>query len=338
MVTVSDTPIRVGIAGAGYIAGAHARSWSQTPGVQLIAIADPVQAKADRLASRFGAQAVTSLQQVLGLGVDVVSICTPSPTHRALVEQALAAGVHVLCEKPIARTLDDATAMVQAARNASGVLMVGHVSRFEPEHRRAQQLVAAGRIGELRMMSQTITGTMPTWSEQGWLADVAQSGGPIVDLAIHSFDFLAWINQSQPMRVHAIGRDTPAGPGTYALITLRYGNGAMAVVETSWAHPASHGFKLSTELIGSDGRITWNYDDLIGGVLSTDDGQTARWDPLGNRGFRSQMAALADAIRTGGPPPIGAVDGVAALRTSLAALESLRTGHTVHLAAEPGVG
>jgi myo-inositol 2-dehydrogenase/D-chiro-inositol 1-dehydrogenase len=303
--------------------------------VELVAVADPVRTKAERLASRHHVQAMRSLEQLLDLGLDVVSVCTPSPTHRSLVEQALAAGVHVLCEKPIARTLEDAGAIISAARTAAGMLMVGHVSRFEPEHRRAQQLVAAGRIGELRMMSQTITGTMPGWSESDWLADPAQSGGPVVDLAIHSFDYLAWINQSQPVRVHAMGRDTDAGPATYALITLRYANGAIGVVETSWAHPASHGFKLATELMGSDGRITWNYDDLIGGVLCTAEGQN-RWDPLGNRGFRAQMAAFVEAIRAGGPAPIGADEGAAALRTSLAALESIRTGRTVQLTADIG--
>jgi myo-inositol 2-dehydrogenase/D-chiro-inositol 1-dehydrogenase len=238
----------------------------------------------------------------------------------------------VLCEKPGGATLADAERMVAAARTAPGILMVGHVSRFEPDHRRAQQVVAAGRLGTLRMLSQSIAGPLPTWSEGGWLGDVAQSGGPVVDLAIHSFDYLAWVNGSRPVRVHAVGSaPDPAGVAPYALVTVRYENGALGQVETSWAHPASHGFKVTTELIGSDGRLSWDYDGLVGGVLHTDDGATERFDPLGNRGFRAEIAALVDAIRTGRTAARERGEGLEALRTSLAALESLQTGRTVDL-------
>ena len=324
--------MRVGIVGAGYIAAAHASAYAHTDGVDVVAVADHVPEKAERLARRVGATPAADLNDVLRAGPDLVSICTPTPSHHDLVLHALDAGVHVLCEKPVARTLAEGEAIVAAAEAATGTVMVGHVSRFEPDHRRAQQLVARGRIGPLRMMSQSITCTMPDWSEGGWLADPAQSGGPILDLAVHSLDFLAWVNQSQPVRVRAVARDTDRGPATYALITLRYDNGALGLVETSWAHPEAHGFQLSTELVGADGRIAWGYDGLVGGVLHAADGTTTRWDPLGDRGFRSEVAAMVGAVRTGGPAPVSAAEGLAALRTALAAIESVRTGRTIDLA------
>ncbi len=326
------TALRVGIVGAGYIAGAHGAAYAATPGVRIVGVADPVPGKAERLAGLVGADPMSSLADLLATGVDLVSICTPTPSHHDLVVHALDAGLHVLCEKPVARTLADAARIVDAARTARGILMIGHVSRFEPDHRRAREVVAAGRLGPLRMLSQSITGPMPDWSEGGWLADPEQSGGPLVDLAIHSFDYLAWVNGSRPVRVHGLAADTAvAGPAGYALVTIRYENGALGLVETSWAHPAAHGFKVSTELIGAEGRLWWDYDGLVGGVLHRADGSTVRVDPLGHRGFRAEIAALVDAIRTGSPPPVSAADGLAALRTSLAALESVRTGRVVDL-------
>jgi len=324
-------PIRVGIVGAGYIANAHVGAYVETPGVTVVGVADPVVAKAERVARRGGAVAMTSIDELLDAGIDLISICTPSPTHPDLVEQAVVAGIHVLCEKPVARTYADALRIVDAARVAPGIVMIGHVSRFEPDHRRAQQIIAAGRLGELRMMSQTITSSMPGWSQDGWLSDPSQSGGPLVDLAIHSFDYLAWVNQSEPVRVHAVASDTAVGPATYALATVRYANGALGLVETSWAHPTSHGFKVSTELVGADGRINWDYDGLIGGVLNTDDGNSVRFDPLGNRGFVAEIGAMVEAIRTGSPSPVTASEGLSALKTSLAALESVRTRQPVDL-------
>ena len=326
--------LRVGIVGGGFIAGVHVGAYHATPGVRIVGVADPSTQKAERLAAQVGARAVAGLDELLEVGVDLVSICTPTPTHPALVEQALGAGVHVLCEKPIARTTAEAQRIVDAARGADTILMVGHVSRFEPDHARAAEIVAAGRIGALQMVSQSITGSMPDWSEGGWLADRAQSGGPVLDLAIHSFDYLTWINGSPPIRVHAVAADTPAaGPAGYALITLRFANGAIGLVETSWAHPASHGFKVATELIGSEGRLSWDYDGLIVGGMHVADGADARFDPLGDRGFRAEIGALLDAIRTGGPSPVPAEEATASLRTALAALESLETGRTVELGA-----
>lgn len=322
--------LRVGVLGAGYIAAAHVGAYASTPGVELVVIADPAPGKAERLAQRVGARPCTNVGELFEAGLDAVSVCTPSPTHGDLTVRALDAGMHVLCEKPIARNVDEAERIRAADESSTSMLMIGHVSRFEPDHARAQQLVAAGRLGDLHLMKQSITSGKPTWSEDAWLDDPAQSGGPVVDLAIHSFDYLAWVNRSQPIRITANAVDTNAGPATYALITLRYANGAVGVVETSWAHPASHGFAVSTELAGASGRLNWDYAGLQSGAINTSSGRTAI-EPLGSRGFVAEIAAFVDAIRMGKPSPVSAYEGLAALRTSLAALESIRTGVPIEM-------
>lgn len=323
--------LRAGVLGAGMIAGVHVNAYAATPGIDVIAVADPVAAKAERLASQAGAQVARDLDGLLELGVDVVSVCTPPPTHADLAVRALDAGVHVLCEKPIARDLDDARRIVAAADNASGLLMVGHVSRFEPDHRQARTLVEQGAIGSVQMITHSITTSLPGWSEGGWLADAKVSGGPLVDLSVHSFDYLAWMADSPAVRVNAVAADSAAGPSTYALVTIRYASGAMGLVECSWAHPPARGFKLLAEIVGTEGRISWDYDHLMGGVMYPSEGEPTWLDPLGERGFAAEMAAFVEAIRTGGRPPVSAREAYEALRTALAALESIETGATIDL-------
>ncbi|MGI8701304.1 MAG: Gfo/Idh/MocA family protein [Nocardioidaceae bacterium] len=325
------TDLRVGIAGAGMIAGVHARAYAAEPGVRVVAVADPVASKAERLASQVGAATLPDLEALIEADLDILSVCTPSPTHAGLTVQALQAGLNVLCEKPIARSLDDASSIVRASEPAAGICMIGHVSRFEPDHRQAQQVVESGQLGELQMMSHSITTSLPGWSEVGWLANLDLSGGPVVDLAVHSFDYLSWVSGSQPIRLHAVGADTAVGPSTYAVAHVRYSSGAIGLVETSWAHPASHGFQVAVELIGTEGRLSWSYDSIAGGWLHRRDGASVRFDPLGEQGFSSEIHSFVEAVRSGGPPPVPPADGLSALRTSLATLESVRSGATIDL-------
>lgn len=323
--------ITVGLLGAGLIAGVHAHAYRESPGVRLLAVADPVPGKADRIADRHGAEVAPDLDAILDLGVDVVDICTPSHRHADPTLAALAAGRHVICEKPLARTLEEARRVVAASEAAPGLLMVGHVSRFEPDHRTARELVTTGQIGEVRQLTHSTATSLPGWSEEGWLADPAKSGGPLIDQAVHSFDYARWVIGSPAVRVHCMVADSGTGPATYTLTTVRYANGAIAHVECSWAHPASRGFKLSAEIVGTQGRLSWSYDHLMGAVLHPAAGDVEWWDVLGDRGFTSEMRAFFDAIRAGGPSPVPAAEAMESLRTALAALECAHTGRTVDL-------
>lgn len=326
-----SSELRIGVVGAGMIAGEHVRAYTASPGARVVAVADPVVAKAERLAADVGAAAALDLDAVLAVGVDVVSICTPPLTHAELAVRALEAGCSVLCEKPIARTLSQARRIVEVARSAPGILMVGHVSRFEPDHAAAKAVVDSGQLGSVRMVSHSITTTMPHWSERGWFADVAQSGGPLLDLGVHSFDYLSWVTSGTAVRVHAVGTSTQAaGPG-YALSTVRYDNGALGTVESSWAHPLSHGFMLRTEIVGTEGRLSWDYDGLVGGMLHRDGHEPVRFEPLGARGYLAEIGCFVDAVRVGLASPVPAEAGYDAARTALAAQESIDSGRTVDL-------
>jgi len=323
--------LRVGMVGAGLIAGCHVRAYTEAEDVEVVAVADPRVATAEQLASTLGARACRDLDDVLELGPDVISVCTPPRTHADLTVRSIEAGRHVLCEKPVALTLADALRIQHAAETSDRVVMIGHVSRFEPDHRAAQELVAAGHVGEVAMMVHSMTTSLPGWSEGGWLARPEESGGPLLDLSAHSFDYLAWVIGSPAVRVHAVAADSPVGPATYGVATVRYANGAMGQVEASWAHPAARGFKAVVEITGSAGRISWSYDSINGGAIYLADGGVTWLDPLGERGYAREIAAFLRAVRNGGASPVPVADGVAATRTALAALHSVRTGEPVDL-------
>ena len=162
--------LRVGIVGAGMIGGCHSRAYAALGEVEVAGICDARRDKAEALAATTGAAAVPDLAALLDLGVDVVSVCTPPDSHVELAVRSLAAGCHVMCEKPVARDLGDARRLLAAAQQAeaAGLLVgIGHVSRYEPDHAAARQLVADGLIGRVAMMSHSLSSAFPAWSEGG---------------------------------------------------------------------------------------------------------------------------------------------------------------------------
>lgn len=281
---MSDS-VRVDVVGAGMVAGCHVRAHAATPGVDVVAVADPRESKAAALAATVGATACADLEEVFALGVDVVSVCTSPRTHVALVVRALQSGRNVFCEKPLATDLPAARRIVEAVEASDQTVVVGHVSRFEPEHRAAKDLVDAGYVGEVAVMVHSMTTPMPGWSEGGRRAEPEESGGPPLDLAVHSFDYLARTSGSPATRVHAVAAERPAGPCAYAVATVRCANGALAQVEVGWAHPIARGFNVVLEVTGRRGRINWDCASISGGEIDTADGGVSRLDLLGERGY-----------------------------------------------------
>ena len=140
--------IRAGIIGAGYAADLHAHGYAALPAsrVQLAVVADRHRHRAGKLAQRYGAIPVTSLDAMLASGVDAISICTPTASHAEIAIAAMHAGINVLCEKPIARTLAGAERMIQVSQQTGAKLMAAHVTRFESEHLKAREVLDRGVV------------------------------------------------------------------------------------------------------------------------------------------------------------------------------------------------
>jgi predicted dehydrogenase len=322
---------KAGIIGAGYVGEFHARGYSALPNVKLDWVVDRNLVSARKLAQQYGAKAAADVESVSASDVDLVSICTPTPSHMQLANSLMQAGKHVLCEKPVARTLEQAQSMIEMAERAGVKLMVAQVSRYEVDHRKAWEIVKRGEIGELRMAFHSITSAYPGWSTQDWLGDQAKSGGPIVDLAIHSVDYMLWLFHSPVERVYALGAKQGKGANHYALATLYFADGGLGLVETSWAHPPSAPLNCRVELAGSAGRVAWDYD-RIDGMQTIIEGLGRRSYVLeGEDSFAAEIADFINCIENDLPSPIPGSEGQEALRVCLAALESLESGRCVRV-------
>lgn len=323
--------MKAGIVGAGYIGEFHALAYASLPDLKLAMIVDQNLDKAENLARQVRAEAASDLQAMIDSDVDLVSICTPTPTHMMIAEALMRAGKHVLCEKPIARTLEQAESMIVTAGKCGVKFMVAHVSRYEVDHHKAKDILDRGDIGQLRMAFHSITGPYPGWSMQNWLGDAAKSGGPIVDLAIHGVDYLLWMFKSPVLRVFARGSQKVTGNNHYALACLQFANGGLGLIETSWAHPASAPLACRVELCGTHGRIAWDYDQ-INGMDTFIEGQGRRTYPLeGENSYAAEIADFIHCIETDQPSPIPGGEARDALRVCLAALESLESGRSIEI-------
>lgn len=295
------------VVGAGRMGHAHAAAWAAC-GVPVRWVVSP-RTRPD-LPAAPDARWATSLGEALAdPGADLVSICTPTPTHADLAVEALAAGRNVLLEKPIALTIPDAERVAAAAARGPGVLMVAHVVRFFPGYAALAERVAAGSVGLPRAVLGSRLSAAP--DEAGWLGDESRSGGMIVDFAIHDVD-QANAYLGEPVAVTAV-RAPGDGFGTPAAITVEYASGGVAQLLAVSDLPAGTPFRTTLEVIGDRGTDTLT--DLPGDA------------------FAAQARYFVECVESGAEParsPVGAA--IDALRVCLAARESARTGTRVELA------
>lgn len=325
--------LRVGIVGVGTMGRTHASAYTKLPNARLVGFTDAIADAARRVASQFGVQAFDSYESLLEQ-VDMVDICTPTPTHLELVLQAANAGKHILCEKPLGRTLQQCEQMIEAANRAGVTLMPAQVLRFFPEFKQARDLVLAGAVGKPAAIRTRRGGPYPR-AANDWYADFEQSGGPILDMVIHDFDWLRW-TFGEVERVFAKSLTfKKLDHIDYALITLRLKSGAIAHVEANWADPG--GFKVDFEIAGDAGMIAFDSRFAMPLTVAKQDagggggGVAVPESPLAEDPYMLEIKHFVDSVEAGQPPSITAEDGMKAVEIALAAIESARTGKVIRL-------
>jgi predicted dehydrogenase len=324
---------RVGIIGSGSMGNWHALRWRALP-VELTGFYDTDGQRAVALATKYGGQAFASVEALLSSS-DIVDICTPPVEHAAVTIAAARGGKHVLCEKPIARHLADARAMIAACEAAGVRLFVAHVVRFFPEFARAKAVLDSGALGRLGVVRSVRGGAPPGHSD--WFADIAQSGGVTLDVAIHDIDYQRWLC-GDVARVFARGL-TFRGLGVdHTLITLRFASGAIGHIEGSWAFPAGN-FRTYLELAGTEGLLVHDSDDAQPLDVQYHSGAAPAGAPvigdpapLDDDPYYQEFRHVLDALDSGSAFLVTPHDALAALRVALAAIESLRTGRPVDVA------
>ncbi len=336
---------RVAVAGAGGMAGMHARCYGRLPNAQVVGVMDIREEAASALAAEHRATAFTDFDRMLDeVRPDVVDVCVPTPWHVDYVCRAAGRDLQgIVVEKPMGRTIDDCDRMIAACRGAGIPLFPAHVLRFFPEFSAASAQVRAGAVGQVATVRTRRGGPFPrAW--ENWYGRVEWSGGLVLDLIIHDFDWLRW-TFGEVARVYADGvaarqTDRTEVDLDYALVTLRFASGVIGHVEGTWADPG--GFKVAFEVAGDQGLLEYNFNQPTSPpfIASLEQGEGARAgvavpeSPMATNPYQEELAEFLASLEEGRPAAIQPEDGREAARIALAALESIRTGRPVDVKGE----
>lgn len=332
--------IDIAVIGTGRIGSHHVRALAEdVPAARVVAVVDPALDRARALAERHGIpHALPSLDQALDLNsLDAVVVSTPLPTHRPLIEQAAAAGLHVFTEKPVAASVAETRAALEATEAAGVVFQVGFNRRFAEPWAAAHAAVAAGEIGEIHRLHSLTRDPGP------FTADPARipAGTIVRETLIHDFDVISWfMGGAAPVRVHTAA-DALIVPSAReqgfldtAVVTIRYDSGAIATAEASFS--AVYGYDLRGEVFGADGMVQMGSPVSSGARRFAADGLHARTAGTDTERFHdsyvAEFSAFCRAVEGEETPgrPTGA-DGLAAQVLADAALLSHAEGREVRV-------
>ncbi|HEY0535298.1 MAG TPA: Gfo/Idh/MocA family oxidoreductase [Actinoplanes sp.] len=348
--TSSVEPLTVAVAGAGIIGRNHVAAMLRIPRLRIVAVVDPVTTAATRLAGTIPSapSCFASLGEALAATKpQVVVICTPSGQHVEQALEALAAGAHVVIEKPLDVSVAHARPLVDAARSTPGqIVSVISQHRFDPATVAVRKAIEAGRLGRLT----SAVATVPWWRGQdyydsaGWRGTLAlDGGGALMNQGVHTLDLLLHF-LGRPLSVFAY-TDRLAHTGIEVedvlVAVLRFESGALATLHaTTAAYPGS-GVRLQVH--GSQGSAVV-HDDQLESASFAEPGDLADADLAGPEpwgtpkpddnfiiGHLRQYADIVDAILAGRPPGVGVEDGFLALSTVEAIYESARSGQPVSI-------
>ena len=335
--------LRWGLAGCGWAALYFiAPAIEASANGELAALLDP-DPEALRVMGAVGpnAEPYTSAEEFFASDIDAVYVATPNHLHRPLVEAAAGAGKHVLCEKPMALTVEDAEAMAAACEGAGVLYATAFDQRFHAAHRRLRALISDGALGEIcSARIQYACWLPPTWSPEdyprehdNWRVDPARAGsGALFDLAPHGLDLLQYLLDDEISAVRALGQrrvfDYPVEDG--AALLLSFGGGALAVHQVAYNMPDSLP-RRTLEIQGTEGTViarnTMGQD--AGGTLDlfdAADGQRRSIEipPEEDRSpFLNQVEAFADAVLQGEPFPFPPERDLRTMRVLVEALEGV---------------
>jgi len=315
----------------------HALSYAeclrQLPDAELAAIWDEDAERGQAMANRFDTRFVKDLDALLREeDIAGVIITAANADHKDLAIAAAQAGKHILCEKPIATSVADAQAMIDAAEEAGVKLMTAFPVRYNPPTRRVYERVRAGEIGPILGAKCTNHGTMPG----GWFTDKEKAGGgAVIDHTVHVVDLLRWMLEDEVVEVYA-EIDNLIYPDIHiddcGLLSMRFSSGTFATLDTSWSRPPIFPTwgDVTMELVGRDGVIFLDAFRQNVELYSQTQNRIA-WVHWGTNMDLEMIRDFVRAIREDAPVPITGYDGLKAMEVALAAYRSAETGQPVSL-------
>ncbi|XEC94649.1 inositol 2-dehydrogenase [Paenibacillus tarimensis] len=330
--------IRIGIIGAGRIGKIHAENILRMPDAELVAISDLFAGpELEAWAAQRGIGQVTknSDEIIANPDVDAVFICASTDTHVPLIKQAALAGKHIFCEKPVSMDISQTEEAIEAVRIAGVKLQIGFNRRFDHNFKRVREHVQSGTIGQPHLIKITSRDPNPPHEEY-----IKVSGGLFMDMAIHDFDMARYLSGSEVEEVYAQGNVlvdpvfAKYGDVDTAIITLRFENGALGVIDNS--RKAVYGYDQRVEVFGNKGNVSIGNDFPNSAVISSENGIISD-KPLHffleryNEAYIEETKQFIDCLLNGKALVVDGNDGLQAEKIALAAKISCRLNRPVKL-------
>jgi len=254
--------MRIGLIGVGRIGVFHAGTLRGLPGVDSLVITDADTGRAREVARQFGAQAVNSVDGLLGAGIDALVIAAATGAHPELIKAGVRAGVPVFCEKPVAPDVEGTLDVIKATSESAGAVQIGFQRRFDAGFLAARQAAQSGSLGWLHTVRSTTFDATPP--PAGYIPG---SGGIFRDCAVHDFDAIRWVTGREVAQVYATGANRgeeffrAAGDVDTACAALTLDDGTLAVVNCGRYNGA--GYDVRLEVLGSAASVCAGLDDGI---------------------------------------------------------------------------
>lgn len=331
--------VRIGIIGAGRIGKVHCESIGRYVKNAVVAcVADPFMNEGTEQTLRaLGAEKVTKdYREILAdKSVDAVLICSSTDTHAQISVEAIKAGKHVFCEKPVDHDIKKILTVKEALQSGGVKYQVGFNRRFDHNFEAVKKAIDAGRIGHLDVLK--ICSRDPAAPSADY---IKVSGGIFLDMTIHDFDMVRYLSSDEVESVYAVGGVTvdkaigEAGDIDTAVVTMKLKGGALAVIDN--CRRAAYGYDQRAEAFGSLGQIAVANDAASTAVISDANGVTAE-KPLYffleryMQAYVKEVSEFVRCIEEDRPVPVGIEDGLQAVVIGLAAKRSLQTGAPVRL-------
>jgi myo-inositol 2-dehydrogenase / D-chiro-inositol 1-dehydrogenase len=328
--------VRLGLIGLGRIGSFHAQTLTDLPQVASLVVADAVPGLAAEVASRLGAEPADGPEALLAAGVDGVVVAAATDAHPELILAAVAAGLPVFCEKPVARTMAEGR-KVQRRVEAAGVpVQIGYQRRFDPAFTAAREAVASGELGWLHTVRATTLDPAPPPA-----AYVAVSGGIFRDCSVHDFDIIRWVTGREVAEIYATGANrgdrlfTEAGDVDTAAAVLTLDDDTLVLVSNTRYNPRGHDVRM--ELHGSRDSIAVGLDDHLP-LRSVEPGVSfpagKPWQFFMDRflpAYRAELRAFTEVVAGSRPSPCTVADALEAGWIAEACTASLRQHRPVRM-------
>jgi len=309
--------IKAGVIGAGSMGKNHIRIYSEMPDVELVGISDIDADLVEDLGKQYNTRPFTDYKELLKQGLDAVSIVVPTRMHRDVAIDALKAGCHVLVEKPIADSVENAEAIIKTSKEVNRCVMVGHIERFNPAILKLKEIISSGLLGKIVSISTTRVGPY-----NPRIRDV----GVILDIGVHDIDVISFLYGRKVNQVYAVAGADIHSQEDHATIHMRFDHEYSGLVEVNWLTP--HKVRKLTAL-GVKGVAYLDYIDQT--VELHDSGWIRKAKIERKEPLRNELEHFINCIVNNVNPEPAGEDGMNALDISLAAIRSYQEEKVIHI-------